>query len=152
MSAATSSGKSLQAVCVDRTSGRILHDIEVLRSEEPSRHHTQNGFASPTPVLDGKHVFVHFGPRGTVCLDTDGKMLWKKTELLIGNLIQVGLSPVPGEGNGHKIDLSQIDWTIELGKNVAMVRLDVRLLGALSFPCRVRNKMEASSLPHFLVR
>ena len=94
MTAATAEGKSLHAVCVDRTSGRLLHDRVVLQTSEPGRHHKQNGFASPTPVLDGKHVFVHFGPRGTVCLDTDGSKVWENTELEYSAYQGAGSSPI----------------------------------------------------------
>ncbi|MAV38045.1 MAG: hypothetical protein CMJ59_21625 [Planctomycetaceae bacterium] len=81
MTSAVDEGKSLHAVCVDRASGRLLHDIEVLRPAAAGPRHTLNGFASPTPVLDGKHVFVHFGARGTACLDTAGHLVWKNTSL-----------------------------------------------------------------------
>ena len=74
-------GTSLRAIGIDRTSGKILHHIEVLTTSEVGPKHVQNGFASPTPVLDGNRVFVHFGARGTVCLDTDGRILWKNTSL-----------------------------------------------------------------------
>ena len=94
MTSATAKGKSLRAVCVHRTSGQLLHNIEVLQPEEPGPHHTQNGFASPTPVLDGKHVFVHFGPRGTVCLDTDGNIVWNNTELEYSAFQGAGSSPI----------------------------------------------------------
>ena len=61
-------GTSLRAIGIDRTSGKILHNVEVLTTDEVGPKHVQNGFASPTPVLEGNRVFVHFGARGTVCL------------------------------------------------------------------------------------
>jgi len=33
--------------------------------------------ASPTPITDGKRLFVHFGHQGTACLDLEGKILWR---------------------------------------------------------------------------
>jgi len=50
-----------------------------LTTEDAGPRHRLNGYASPTPVLDGERVYVHFGPRGTACLDTDGGILWKNT-------------------------------------------------------------------------
>ena len=41
---------SLHAVCLDRKSGKILHDIEVLKKEEPQWVHELNTYASPTPI------------------------------------------------------------------------------------------------------
>jgi len=79
MSSAEAEGKSLHAVCIDKNSGKLLHDVEVLTTREAGPRHRLNGYASPTPVLDGERVYVHFGPRGTVCLDTKGGILWKNT-------------------------------------------------------------------------
>ncbi len=73
-------GRSLSALCYDRQNGEQLHQVEVLTTETPGPHHPQNGFASPTPVLDDERVYVHFGPRGTACLSRDGKILWKNTD------------------------------------------------------------------------
>ncbi|MFP6633174.1 MAG: PQQ-binding-like beta-propeller repeat protein [Planctomycetota bacterium] len=87
-------GLSLHAICVDRTSGKLLHDIEVLTTPDAGPRHVQNGFASPTPVLDGKHAYVTFGPRGTVCLDTSGKIVWKNTELGFNVIQGAGSSPI----------------------------------------------------------
>jgi outer membrane protein assembly factor BamB len=38
---------------------------------------SQHGFASPTPVCDGKTVFVYMGRAGVVAFDLDGKKLWQ---------------------------------------------------------------------------
>ena len=73
-------GKSLHAVCLNKVTGKLMHDVEVLRAKDVGSKHRLNGYASPTPVLDGERVFVHFGPRGTVCLDTAGRIVWKNTE------------------------------------------------------------------------
>ena len=35
-----------------------------------------NSHASPTPILDGERVYVHFGADGTACLSAEGKVLW----------------------------------------------------------------------------
>ena len=94
MTTAADGGKSLRAVCVDGRGGRIRHDIEVLTTDAPGSKHAQNGYASPTPVLDGERVFVHFGPRGTVCLDSAGRILWKNTELEFAALQGAGSSPI----------------------------------------------------------
>jgi outer membrane protein assembly factor BamB len=80
MTSSEDEGRSLRAICFDKTSGQLLHNVEVLQTDDPGPHHKTNGYASPTPVLDGKNVYVHFGPRGTVCLDTTGKIIWKNTE------------------------------------------------------------------------
>jgi outer membrane protein assembly factor BamB len=37
-----------------------------------------HGYAVPTPVTDGKHVFALFGSGVVVCLDFDGKIIWRE--------------------------------------------------------------------------
>jgi outer membrane protein assembly factor BamB len=94
MTTATDGGKSLRAVCVDRASGQVVHNVEVLHSEELGSTHAQNGYASPTPVLDGRHVFVHFGARGTACLNTKGEIVWTNTEFDYALLQGAASSPI----------------------------------------------------------
>ena len=69
MTGAENNGKSLHAICLDLATGNLLHNIEVITTDDAGPRHRLNGYASPTPVLDEKYVYVHFGPRGTVCLN-----------------------------------------------------------------------------------
>ncbi len=94
MTSAHQKGLSLHVVCVDRSSGKVLHDIEVLATPDAGPRHVQNGYASPTPVLDSQHAYVTFGPRGTVCLDKSGKIVWKNTELKFNVIQGAGSSPI----------------------------------------------------------
>jgi outer membrane protein assembly factor BamB len=76
------SSVSLRAVCVDRNSGKILHDIELLNIKDPQWAHQLNSYASPTPVLEEGRLYAHFGSFGTVAFDTKSlKVLWKNEEL-----------------------------------------------------------------------
>ena len=94
MTTSTEDGKSLRAVCVERATGRLLHDVEVLRPAEVGAKHPENGFASPTPVLDNDRVFVHFGGHGTACLDRDGNILWESTKLQFAGVQGSASSPI----------------------------------------------------------
>jgi outer membrane protein assembly factor BamB len=40
--------------------------------------HSTGGYTSPTPVTDGKHVYVIYGNGLTACYDLDGNRLWFK--------------------------------------------------------------------------
>jgi hypothetical protein len=78
------SSVSLHAVCVDRNSGKILHDIELLNVKDPQWAHQLNSYASPTPVLEDERLYAHFGAFGTVAIDTTTlKVLWKNQELSV---------------------------------------------------------------------
>lgn len=73
---------SLHAVCVDRASGKMLHDLELLNVKDPQWAHQLNSYASPTPILEAKRLYAHFGAFGTVALDTQTlKVLWKNEQL-----------------------------------------------------------------------
>jgi len=87
-------GRSLHALCFDKTTGQLLHNVEVLAPKQAGPHHPQNGFASPTPVLDGDRVYVHFGPRGSVCLNTAGDIVWKHTEFVYDAFQGAASSPI----------------------------------------------------------
>ena len=62
-------------------SGETLHDIELFHFENPPKINTKNSHASPTPLLEGGRVYVHFGTQGTAALTTAGEVLWKTREL-----------------------------------------------------------------------
>lgn len=95
MTTATADGKKLYAVCVDRESGRVLHDILVFEIPKPQFCHAFNSYASPTPVIEAGRVYVHFGSPGTACIDTtSGKVLWTRQDLPCDHFRGAGASPI----------------------------------------------------------
>ena len=74
--------QSLRAICLNAATGKPIWDIEVFHQDgnTAKRIHGKNSHASPTPISDGKHVFVHFGSQGTACLTLDGKTVWQNRE------------------------------------------------------------------------
>ena len=83
---------SLRTLCLDAQTGKILWDTEIFQQDGKTapKIHSKNSHASPTPIVDGQRVYVHFGHQGTAALDLNGKILWKTTELKY--------SPVHGNG------------------------------------------------------
>jgi len=94
LTASDKDGKSLHALCFNKATGELLHKVKVLTTNNPGQRHPQNGYASPTPVLDGNRAYVHFGPRGTVCLDSAGKIVWKNTEFIYEAFQGAASSPI----------------------------------------------------------
>jgi outer membrane protein assembly factor BamB len=68
---------SLRALSFDVNSGRKLVDVELFRLTRLRPLNPKNTFASPTPILDGDRVYVHFGADGTAALTTQGEVVWR---------------------------------------------------------------------------
>ncbi len=71
-----------ELICVDRATGKTVwthREKAVLPEDEFRGMFAENGYASHTPVSDGKRVFAFFGKSGLVALDMSGKVLWKKS-------------------------------------------------------------------------
>jgi outer membrane protein assembly factor BamB len=82
LTTATPDGKQMFALCIDKESGQILHDVKLFDVAEPREIHVTNTYASPTPVIEDGRVYVHFGSYGTACLDTvTAKILWTRRNL-----------------------------------------------------------------------
>jgi outer membrane protein assembly factor BamB len=92
---ATSDGEHAFAVCVDRESGKIVHDVKVFDTEKPEHVASSNSYASPTPVVEEGRLYVHYGTYGTACLDTaSGKVLWARRDLNCDHHEGPGSSPI----------------------------------------------------------
>ncbi len=67
-------------ICVDAKSGEKLWqaDVEAVQPEDPytGAGVPAHGYASHTPVSDGKNVYVFFGKTGALAFDLNGKKLW----------------------------------------------------------------------------
>lgn len=96
LTTAAEDGKQMYAVCVGLDSGKVVHDLLVFENEavQPDFHVT-NSYASPTPVLDDQHAYVHFGAYGTACLERkSGKVLWQRRDLPCNHYRGPGSSPI----------------------------------------------------------
>jgi outer membrane protein assembly factor BamB len=94
LTTATDDGRSLRAVCIDRESGQIQHNVEAFTRPNAEHVHSQNSHATPTPIIDGDRVFAHFGRNGTACLSRDGGIVWRNTELVYSTPHGSANSPV----------------------------------------------------------
>ena len=77
-SAVDERGLSLRALAFDVTTGQQVVNVEVFKIPTDRRDiNPKNSWASPTPVIDGDRVYVHFGADGTAALSQSGEILWK---------------------------------------------------------------------------
>ena len=77
LTTATDEGRSLRLLAVDRRSGTLGKNIEVFHLEGPIPINEKNSRASPTPIVEGDRIYVHFGSYGTACVRADGEILWR---------------------------------------------------------------------------
>ena len=68
---------SLRALAFDSQTGREVVNAEVFRIGGARLTNFKNSHASPTPIIDGDRVYVHFGALGTAALTTAGEIVWK---------------------------------------------------------------------------
>ena len=84
---------NLNLLIVDRNSGELIANHELFEIPEPEAIHKLNSYASPTPVIDGDHIYCHFGTFGTVCLKrSDLSEVWRKVIPLVHS-VGPGSSP-----------------------------------------------------------
>jgi outer membrane protein assembly factor BamB len=92
---ATEDGTELGAVCVDRETGKIVHDLKLFQVATPQFCHKFNSYASPTPVIEEGRLYATFGSPGTACIDTKtGKKLWERTDFVCNHFRGAGSSPI----------------------------------------------------------
>lgn len=85
----------LKALCYERESGKLLHEVSLLTVKDPQWVHKLNSYASPSPFLEGSKLYCHFGSYGTICLDIGTQKIdWVNTELSVMHENGPGGSPV----------------------------------------------------------
>jgi outer membrane protein assembly factor BamB len=62
----------------DVKSGAVVADVELFRLRNANLKNPKNSHASPTPIIEGDRVYVHFGGDGTAAMDAmSGAIIWK---------------------------------------------------------------------------
>jgi outer membrane protein assembly factor BamB len=123
ITSAVDDGKTLHAIALDRATGKSLHDVTIFELAEPGPVHAKNSHASPTPLIEGDRVYVHYGAHGTACLKTDGTIVWKTQDLKHDHRHGPGGSPVIFEDLLIlNCDGSDIQFVVALDKNTGEIR------------------------------
>lgn len=115
---AAEDGRQLFAVCVDRETGKIAHDLKVFDVEKPEPTAKINSYASPTPVIESGRVYVHYGTYGTACLDTKtGRTVWARRDLNCDHHMGPGSSPILFGGLLiFHVDACDVQYVVALDK------------------------------------
>jgi outer membrane protein assembly factor BamB len=95
LTSATPDGRQLYAICIDRTTGRIVRDWKLFDVAQPQYVHPFNTHASPTPVIEQGRVYITFGAPGTACIDTKTfKVVWERRDIECNHFRGAGSSPI----------------------------------------------------------
>ncbi len=107
----------LSLLLINADTGKVIKNVPLLRQKSKgARIHKKNTHASPTPILDGDRIYVHFGYQGTVCVDYQGNILWKNQELFF--------KPVHGNGGTPALVGDRLIFTCDGAKDPKVVALD----------------------------
>ncbi len=72
----------LALLILDVQTGKLTNQVSLFTQDaDAPKIHSKNSHASPTPVCDGKHLYVHFGHQGTSCTTLEGEIVWKNESL-----------------------------------------------------------------------
>jgi outer membrane protein assembly factor BamB len=107
-------------MAISRKTGKVLWRQMVHQQVPHEAGHVTSSLASASPVTDGELVFAFFGSYGLYCLNTSGKLLWKK------NLGEMHTKHGHGEGSSPALhgDTLIINWDHE--EQSFLVALDKR--------------------------
>lgn len=120
LTTATHDGHKLFAICLDKDTGRVVHDLHIFDVDAPVKITADNTYATPTPVIEEGRVYVHFGTYGTACLDTaTGRTIWARRDLNCDHEANAGPASSPtlvGDTMVVHVDGRDVQYIIALDK------------------------------------
>ena len=127
----------LSLVIVDANSGELLKTSKLMMQKATTtpKIHKKNSHASPTPIISGNRIYLHFGYQGTVCADLNGEVIWQNRDL--------DFPPVHGNGGSPILVDDKLIFTCDGAKDPKIVALDAaggQLTWETSRPVDARKK------------
>lgn len=111
-------GISLRVLAFDAATGKEVVNVEVNKIPYDRREiNPKNSWASPTPVIDGDRVYVHFGADGTAALSQTGEIIWQNRFDYQSQHGAGGSPIVYGDLLIFSCDGSDVAYVIALDKN-----------------------------------
>jgi outer membrane protein assembly factor BamB len=155
LTTATEDGRKLFAVCVDKDTGKVIHDLKLFDVDKPQYAHPFNSYGSPTPVVEEGRVYVSFGSPGIACLDSGtGKVIWQRRDFVCNHYRGAGSSPLVWDDLLIlNFDGSDYQYVVGLDKKTGQTRwktdrsVDFQDLGPDGKPQREGDFRKAFSTP-----
>ncbi len=109
--------RELSLLVVDAKSGQLVQRTKLFNQPAASpKIHSKNSHASPTPILAGDRVFLHFGHQGTACVKLDGTIVWRNDQL--------PYPPVHGNGGSPVLVGKALIFSQDGGENGKVIALN----------------------------
>jgi len=93
LTTATEEGASFHLLCLDRKTGDVRWDRQVLR-QKPGHKQRLNSYASSTPVTDGKNVYIVAFDGSIAAVSIEGKKVWIYSDFEYFSEHGLGVSPI----------------------------------------------------------
>lgn len=90
---ATDEGASFHLLCLDRKTGAVLWDRQVLR-QKPGHKQALNSYATSTPVTDGKNVYIVAFDGSIAAVSMEGQTVWVYRDFEYFSEHGLGVSPI----------------------------------------------------------
>jgi outer membrane protein assembly factor BamB len=117
---APQSEQKLLVLAYDRNTGKQLWEKTAIVTTPHEGYHQQYGsFASPSVLVDSKHVIAYFGSRGVYCYTHDGQPVWQKD---FG--IKLRMIMAFGEGSSPALDGDKLVVLLDHEGDSFLVALD----------------------------
>jgi outer membrane protein assembly factor BamB len=109
---------SLRTLCLNAADGKLIWNVEAIRGDaaDAKINHTKNTLASPTPIVAGDRIYVHFGHMGSAAFDLAGNRVWQQTN--------VKYSPVHGNGGSQALVGGVLAYSADGADNPFVVALN----------------------------
>jgi outer membrane protein assembly factor BamB len=120
LTTATEDGQGRFALCFDRETGKVVHDLKLVTDPAPNPIFKNfNSYASPTPVIEEGRIYVTFGAAGTFCVDTKGgNVIWRREDIKVNHYRGAGSSLFLYEGLLYlNFDGSDAQFIVALDKS-----------------------------------
>jgi len=107
----------LKLLVLSERTGAMEQQVTIFeQSPEAPKIHNKNSHASPTPLIEGDLVYVHFGHQGTACVTRSGRIVWKNDTL--------AYKPVHGNGGSPIIAGKSLVFSCDGASEPFVVALD----------------------------
>jgi outer membrane protein assembly factor BamB len=67
-----------EVLCIDRKTGKTAWQRTAIETVPHAGHHRDHGYASASPITDGRFVYASFGSQGIYCYDVEGELKWRR--------------------------------------------------------------------------